>query len=103
MKRTDSDIDILADKLCKCYQYERNQLARCCNQRDNYRVPKLWLGGGREKKRKSVFHQLALFCRRQQIDPVRYLQWCLDIGQVLVAPPPEPNQLLAQKKMGAYR
>jgi hypothetical protein len=101
-KTTRSDSDILADTLRKCYQFERNQLARRLCRPDGYRVPKIWQSGSREKKGKSLFHKLALFCQRRKIDPIHYIQWCLHLNQVLLGGPPEPNQLLNPKKMTAY-
>lgn len=103
MTTSRSDLDILADKLRKCYQFERNQLLRSHNRPDNYEVPEHWRGGGREKKGKSTFHQLALFCQKQEIDPIHYIQWCLHPAQVLLEKPPEPNQLLTLLKMNTYR
>src|SRR4051794_30678591 len=103
MKTRLTELDLLADRLRKCYQFERNQLNRQFSRPGDYRVPQLWRGGGREKEGKSVFRQLALFCRNQGIDPVSYVQWCLHPAHVQLGHPPEPNQLLATRKMDAYR
>ena len=103
MKANRSDLDALADRLRKCYQFERNQLARHFGRPDGYRVPQRCRPGGREKAGRTAFHQLALFCRKQGIDPVHYVQWCLGGDQVLLGSPPEPNQLLAPQKMADYR
>jgi hypothetical protein len=103
MKRT--AIDERARKLRNCYQYERNRLDWMRTRKYAYRIPPLWDIGptGRETRRTTVWHKLVRFCERQKIDPVHYIQWCLDIEQVVLDAPPEPNQLLAPARMTIYK
>src|SRR4051812_10125282 len=103
MKTTPSDLNALADKLRRCYQFERNHLKRRYKEPDDYRVPALWGTGGREARKKdSLWHKLAKFCGNRKIDPIHYIQWCLGVGLGPYVPPPEPNQLLEVRRMEAY-
>lgn len=49
MAVTYSELDILASKLRKCYQFERNCLSLRLNRPAHYRVPACWDGGSIEK------------------------------------------------------
>lgn len=102
MRAIQDDLSHLADKLRKCYQVERNQLNRALLRDPGYRVPKDRRASGPEGKRDSVWKKLARFCQKRKIDPLRYVQWCLSVNQVLLGRPPEPNQLLAPSKMDEF-
>lgn len=102
MKHSKTKQNDLADKVRRCYQFERNQYLCQCERPANYRVPACWDADSTESREGSVWHKLAHFCRRRGVDPLRYVQWCLSMGQLLLGPPPEPNQLLSPRRMDAY-
>jgi hypothetical protein len=106
MKRTTSTTQALAEKLVKVYEAERDCLERLLkNRTTQYRVPRCWGTGSPgepESRRRSVWLKLIDRCRAQKIDPVRYVQWVVNIDQVLLGDVPEPNQLMEAARMRAY-
>src|SRR5262245_58197193 len=97
------DLDRLADRLRRCYQFERNRLHQLQRRDKAYRVPACWRAGGPEGPRESVWHRLARLCRKRDIDPIRYVQWCLSLDTVLLGWPPEPNQLQSPAWMARFQ
>jgi hypothetical protein len=99
---TNDQLSHLADRLRRCYQFERNNFEYKCGRPHDYRVPSCWDAGGPESREASIWHKLARFCQRRKIDPFRYVRWCLDMNQLGLNPPPEPNMLLSAERMDSY-
>lgn len=105
MRRTSTDV--LALKLSKCYQYERNCLTRARTRKDgHYRLPACWDIGSQanpESQMPSVWVKLARACRDRKIDPIHYIQWSMSMGRLKLTPPPEPNLLLRPRAFDDYK
>lgn len=100
MKKTkNSDLASDGTFLARAYAFERNRLLQIVvGPHDGYALPACW------RPCAPVWRKLAAAAKTQGVDPVRYVRWCLELGQVgrgLDAP--EPNRLLERRRMDAYR
>jgi hypothetical protein len=95
--------DLLAQKLRRCYEYERDRAGRTLG-RGGFRLPPFWRedAGRGESRRPSVWHRLAVACGTSRIDPVRYVQWAVAVRQAGLGRPPEPTQLHDRARIAAF-
>lgn len=82
--------------LARCYQYERDALVQRLDPDASYTLAPHWRGH-------VVWARLARLAGASEIDPVRYVRWCLELVRVYPGAPPEPNQLLGRDAMRAYQ
>jgi len=96
MKKTVSEADVLARKLARCYQYERDAVQLRLKHKGTYRLPSFWCDN-------HIWRRLISHAGDNKIDPLRYVRWALQPLQVYPDRFPEPNQLLSFAGMCAYR
>jgi hypothetical protein len=96
MPRPASTSAVFPTFLARAYMFERDRLARSIRAGDPYVLPACW-------RDHPVWAKLRAAAAARDIDPVRYVRWSLELGQIgLPVTPPEPNRLLERGRLELY-